>query len=186
MTDIAATGYRASAYASTAQPHQTTTERVPVEIGIRADWGSYADARGVEVAMTEYEDGHGYASDFYQIEVPLDEAEKFAHALLAAVAARRAHPPTPTEEILAACVAFLDEHGGSWGSTWAPLGDLRERLNEILPGALFDTAVTDAAEAGDVALDATVTDPDEEADGVEVDGRYYTRLRPARLFRKES
>jgi hypothetical protein len=185
MTDIEMTGYRATVAARAGTQFVPVPDRTRAEYRLRTDWGSYADTRGVQVDLVEY-DTDGESVAFTPTELTLDAAEQFAQDLLAAVAARRAHPPTAADEILAAYVAFLDERGGYWGSTWAPLADLRERLAGLLPRDMVDATVAEMFEVRDVTLDQTVTDPDEEAGGVEVDGRYYTRLRPAHLFRKES
>jgi len=182
-TSIEPTGYRADIGAtSTAHPHLPAAQRCYAEYNVRADWGNYADARGIRVAITEYEDDG--PSDYYPTELTLGQAEELAQALLDAVAARRAHPPTPAEQILIAYVAVLDQHDDQWG-TWVHVAHVREHLDGALAEPHLAAGLRALAEAGDADLDR-FADPAEEPGGVEVDGRYYARLRPTHLFRKES
>ena len=145
----------------------------PANYTVRATWGPWHVERGVELA------GHHAPRDriFEDLaaRMSVDEAEALGQALIAAAAARRAHPPTPTDEILhayeAARVAATERTRGD--ATWVDVDEVRTRLRGRLGDADLHTALTQMHAAGHLELD-----PGEAPGAVVVDGVSYARVQP--------
>lgn len=122
-----------------------------------SDWTSWSSPRGVVVTCRAPGENPYFVHD-----MSLEEAEAYGRALLAAAAARRAHPPTPAEDVLRAYEQIrYDEDPRDPDQLWIDVATIRARAG--LPEELFAATLAAMRTAGQL----------------DVDGVAVARLRPS-------